>query len=96
MIGDEAGYAISKLCTGRAIKNVSVDRSAEPFVTHWDEEMANESWKRNMFRYVKTLKYKECTGENAVSVQTETKWLGMRQIMQSANCALTRRLKMGR
>ena len=46
MIGGEAVYAISKLCAGRATKNVQVDRSAEPFVTHWDEEMANKSWKK--------------------------------------------------
>ena len=38
----EAGNAISKLCTGKATKNVLVDRSAEPLGAHWDAEIANE------------------------------------------------------
>ena len=42
MAGGEAGNAISKLCVGRATKNVYVDRSAEPFVAHWDGEKADE------------------------------------------------------
>ena len=43
-----------------------------------------------MFK-LKKKKKKEWTGENAVSVQTETKWLVARQLMQSANCVLARR-----
>ena len=42
MVGGEASNAISKLCAGQVTKNKQVDRSAEPFVAHWDGEMANE------------------------------------------------------
>ena len=41
-------------------------------------------------------KFKEWTGENAVSVQTKTKWLVVMHVMKSANCGLARRLKNGR
>ena len=50
----------------------------------------NETWKRNMFRNIQTQKCKESTGENAVSVHTETKWLMARQVLQSVNCAPAR------
>ena len=95
MAGDEAGSAIGKLYSGWATKIVWVDCSAEPFVAHWDGEMANKSWKRKMFRHVKTQIYTEWTDENAVSNQTKTKWLEGRQVMQWANCAPVRQLKMG-
>ena len=52
----------------------------------------NETWKRNMFRNIQTQKCKESTGENAVSVHTETKWLVVRQVLQSVNCAPARQL----
>ena len=52
MAGGKAGNTIGKLCAGRATKIVWVDRSAEPFVVHWDGRMANESWKRNMCGHV--------------------------------------------
>ena len=42
MVDGEAGNAINKLCAGWETKNVWADRSAKPFVTHWDGEMANE------------------------------------------------------
>ena len=63
MVGGEAGNAISKFCAGRTTKNEWVDHSAEPFIAHWDGEIANKSLKRNKFRHVKTQKYKEWTGE---------------------------------
>ena len=40
MVGGEAGNVISILCTGQATNNGSVDCSAKPLGTHWDEEMA--------------------------------------------------------
>ena len=94
--GGKVGNALGKLCTSRVTKIVWVDCSAEPFVAPWDGEMANKSWKRNMFWHVKTQNYSEWTGENAVSVQTKTKWLVAKLVMQSANCAPSRQLKMGR
>ena len=54
MAAGEAGNEIGKLCAGGATKIVWVDRSAEPFVVHWDGEMANKSWKRNIGRHVGT------------------------------------------
>ena len=51
-----------------------MDRSAEPFVAHWDGEIANKSSKRNMLRHVKTQNIKSEL-EKTQSVQTETKWL---------------------
>ena len=39
---DKAGNAISKLYASQVTKNVLVDCSAEPLLTHWDGEMANE------------------------------------------------------
>ena len=59
MAGGKAGNAISKLCTDRATRIGWVDSSGELFVAHWDGEMTNKSWKRNMFRHVKTQNYKE-------------------------------------
>ena len=81
MAGGEAGNAMGKLCAGRATKIVWVDRYAEPFVVYWDGEMPNKLWKRNMCRHVKTQNCEQWTGENAVSVQTKTKWLLVRQVM---------------
>ena len=52
MAGGKAGNTIGKLCASRATKIVWVDRSAEPFVVHWDGRMANESWKRNICGHV--------------------------------------------
>ena len=69
----QAGHAISELCTGQATEIVWMGRYAEPFAAHWDGEMANKSWKRNMFRHVETQNYKERTSKNVVSVQTKTK-----------------------
>ena len=43
MAGGKAGNAIGRLCAGRAIKIVWVNHSAEPFIAHWDGEIANES-----------------------------------------------------
>ena len=42
MVGGEVGNAISKLCTAWPTKHVWVDSSSEPFVAHWDGEVANE------------------------------------------------------
>ena len=58
MASGKAGNAIGKLCNGRATKIVWVDSSTEPLVAHWDGEMANKSWKRNMCRHVKAQNLK--------------------------------------
>ena len=42
IVGGEPGDVISKLCTGQATKNGSVNRSTEPLGAHWDEEMTNK------------------------------------------------------
>ena len=55
--GGEVGNAIGKLRAGKATKIVWVDRFANPFVAHWDGEIANKSWKKNMFMHVKTQNY---------------------------------------
>ena len=39
MVGGEVHNAISTLCSGWVTENVEVERSAEPFVAHWDGEM---------------------------------------------------------
>ena len=43
-----------QILASQVTKIVWVDNSAEPIVAHWDGEMANKSWKRNMLRHVKT------------------------------------------
>ena len=59
MAGGEAGNAIGTLCASLETKIVRVDPSAEPFIAYRNGEMANKSWKRNIFRHVKIQKYKE-------------------------------------
>ena len=59
MAGGKAGNAIGKLWAGQATKIVWLDCSAEPFVVCWDGRMANQSWKRNICRHVKTWSCEE-------------------------------------
>ena len=42
MVGGEADNVISKLCTGQATENGSVNHSAELLGAHRDEEAANK------------------------------------------------------
>ena len=99
-----AGYTIIKLCANQATKNVLVDRSPEPLATHLNGEKKN-GWNIET-KHDQTIsttphptppppKKKMCEmAKRQLSVQTETKYLVLSQVIQSANRASSRRLKM--
>ena len=59
MVGGDARNEISKLWTGQATKKWLVNCSVEPLEAHWNEEMTNkEIYKRSIFGYIQTQKYK--------------------------------------
>ena len=92
----ETGNTFTILCTGQATKNMLVDGSAEPCY-----QMGHIKYetKRNTFRHIQT---KECVficetrelAERQLCAQAETKWLVVRLVMQWANCAPARPLKL--
>ena len=91
----EAGNAISKLCTGQATKTVLVDRSAEPLGAHWDAEIANEyNIETKHVQTYSNSKYEKWFGKNVMSLQTKTKLLVVRQVIQSTNYAPAERQTM--
>ena len=90
----EAGHTISKLCAGQLTKNVLPGRFAEPVGAHWDEKIKNE-WNiaNELCPNIIKLKHVE-NRENVMVYRNQNKIICVfRQVMQSANCELTRRLK---
>ena len=92
----EAGHPNSKLCASQATKNGLVDRSAEPEGAHWDGKMVKKMEPRNetYSDIIITLKH-VWKGENATDCEHRNRILCVvTQVMQSANCARGRQLKM--
>ena len=90
----EVGHTISKLCAGKLTKNVLPGRSAEPVGAHWDGKITNE-WSNGNETCPNITKLKHVqNGENVMFCRKRNNILCvLRQVMQSANCELTRQLK---
>ena len=78
MVGGKAGNVISKLCTGQATKNESVNRFAEALGAHWDKEM---KYRNEACLDIFKLKNTKMNWKKFSSVQTETKLLIARQVI---------------
>ena len=82
------------MCAGQLTKNVLPGGSAEPVGAHWDGKITNE-WNigTELCPNITKLKHVE-NRENVMVYKNQNKIpCVFRQVMQSANCELTRRLK---
>ena len=82
------------MCAGQLTKNVLPGGSAEPVGAHWDGKITNE-WSNGNETWPNITKLKHV--QNDENVMFCRKWKNilcvLRQVMQSANCELARRLK---
>ena len=84
------------MCAGQLTKNVLPGGSAEPVGAHWDGKITNE-WSNGNETWPNITKLKHVQNDENVMFCRKRKNIlcVLRQVMQSANCELARRLKMG-